>query len=113
MGVPPGSRNVRTKQPMLRNRSASKPTCVDLPQPSVPSNVMKSPFISKLLQLRSLGRVLDRPAFGFQLVTDGVRAFEIFGLLGRGALLGERLDFRRDFRFRPVAYAENRIHLFP
>src|SRR5262245_47370921 len=46
MGVPPGSRNTRTTRPAARNRSANNVMCVDLPLPSVPSNVMNRPFIS-------------------------------------------------------------------
>src|SRR6185437_9165404 len=45
MGVPPGSRRVRTWRPRARNRSARIGIWVDLPLPSVPSNVMKRPFM--------------------------------------------------------------------
>ena len=45
MGVPPGSRNMRTRIAERRAAvSASSSICVDLPQPSVPSNVMNRPF---------------------------------------------------------------------
>ena len=43
--VPPGSRVVTTSMPRNLRRSASKATCVDLPEPSPPSNVMKHPRI--------------------------------------------------------------------
>jgi len=42
-GVPPGSRNTRTRCPSARS-VRQQLTCVDLPQPSVPSNVMKQAF---------------------------------------------------------------------
>jgi hypothetical protein len=38
--VPPGSRVSRTCRPSARSRSARRRTCVDLPEPSTPSNVM-------------------------------------------------------------------------
>src|SRR6476620_5516798 len=39
-GVPPGSRVVSTSRPVPRSASASSSACVDLPEPSRPSNVM-------------------------------------------------------------------------
>src|SRR2546430_4890769 len=39
-GVPPGSRVVTTSSPVPRTASASSSACVDLPEPSRPSNVM-------------------------------------------------------------------------
>src|SRR2546425_6892340 len=39
-GVPPGSRVVTTSSPAPRTASASSSACVDLPEPSRPSNVM-------------------------------------------------------------------------
>src|ERR1700736_971618 len=41
--VPPGSRVVHTLYPWSANVAASRWTCVDLPPPSGPSNVMKNP----------------------------------------------------------------------
>src|SRR4029450_12350760 len=38
--VPPGSRVVRTSRPSSRKSSETRRTCVDLPDPSTPSNVM-------------------------------------------------------------------------
>ena len=46
IGVPPGSHSTRTVRFIVRSRSASNWIWVDLPLPSVPSNVMKRPFIS-------------------------------------------------------------------
>src|ERR1035441_7583686 len=48
MGVPPGSRKVRTLWPRWRKRCASAAICVVLPPPSVPSKVMKRPFMGRL-----------------------------------------------------------------
>ena len=41
--VPPGSRVVTTSMPRTRNSLASSRSCVDFPQPSIPSKVMKTP----------------------------------------------------------------------
>ena len=49
IGVPPGSRMVRTEWPSERRCSASREICVDLPLPSVTSNVMNKPCINKTL----------------------------------------------------------------
>src|SRR5208282_3299752 len=43
-GVPPGSRNTRTRYPSPCIWLASNSICVDLPQPSVPSKVMNGAF---------------------------------------------------------------------
>src|SRR5208337_1542850 len=106
-GVPPGSRNVRTVRPRDRNSSASSEICVDLPLPSVPSKVMNRPddwcfFCMALaaLQLRSLGRILDEPAFGFQLFAQGIGSLEIFGLAGSLTRLQQLPGFFRRFDFR-------------
>ena len=40
--VPPGSRgSLRTSRPVARRRAAASRICVDLPEPSTPSNVTK------------------------------------------------------------------------
>ena len=46
MGVPPGSRSVRTACPVAQPLG-QQPDLRVLPPPSVPSNVMKSPFMSR------------------------------------------------------------------
>src|ERR1035437_1823002 len=82
MGVPPGSRRVRTRWPIERRRSANKEIWVVFPLPSVPSKVMNGAFISQVFGSRPFGRVLDAPAFGLQLVPESVGVFEILGFAG-------------------------------
>src|SRR5262245_34310161 len=41
--VPPGSRVTSGSTPLPRRNRAARSTCVDLPEPSMPSNVMKTP----------------------------------------------------------------------
>src|SRR5262245_52603348 len=48
VGEPPGSRVVTTSRPRARSRAARRSTCVLLPAPSPPSNVMKR-FRPKLM----------------------------------------------------------------
>src|SRR6185436_4484655 len=51
-GVPPGSRATSGSSPIARRRAASRAICVDLPEPSPPSNVTKSPGMAPLLRAR-------------------------------------------------------------
>ena len=48
-GVPPGSRVTSGRAPTPAMRAASRATWVDLPEPSPPSNVTKSPRTTALL----------------------------------------------------------------
>src|ERR1017187_7657089 len=139
MGVPPGSRNTRTRCPSARSRSANNSTCVDLPQPSVPSKVINRVFMqeletfniqccenwmfgvrcwmfdvfSNLLQLWPLGRVFNNPAFGLQFVADRVGAFEILRL-ARGLPRFEQCGQPGgNFNFVRRANAENGINFVP
>jgi hypothetical protein len=41
---PPGSRVSATSRPSARSVSARRRACVDLPEPSMPSKVMKTPL---------------------------------------------------------------------
>src|ERR1017187_6935990 len=105
MGVPPGSRRVRTVWPMDRRRSASSEICVVLPLPSVPSKVMNGIFISQVFGSCPFRRVLDDPAFGLQLVADNVGAFEVFGFARSLPGFDQRKDVRRHFHFLRRAHA--------
>src|SRR5215472_4883017 len=97
MGVPPGSRTRRTFRPKERSRCSSNKICVDFPLPSMPSKVIKSPFMSQFLQTRALGGVLDGPAFGFQFIPNGIGSFKIPRFPGGLASFQQRADFGRDF----------------
>src|ERR1039457_5928476 len=108
MGVPPGSRRVRTRWPMDRRRSASKEIWVVFPLPSVPSKVMKGTFMSQALGSRPFGRVPDHPAlgptlappaFGLKLVAERVGPFEILGFARGLPGFDQSGNFRRHFHF--------------
>src|SRR5436190_5507438 len=113
MGVPPGSRSKRTSRPVPWMRSARSLICVDLPAPSVPSNVMKRPAISKSLQARTFGRVFNDPAFGFEFVAQSIRALEVFGFAGGLAVFEELCNFGWGFGFLFLANGENGIDFLP
>src|ERR1019366_7234100 len=110
MGVPPGSRRVRTRWPIDRKRSARNEICVVFPLPSVPSKVMNGTFISNAFRPRPFRRILDDPALGLQFVAKSISAFEILRFARRLTGLNERSDFRRHFHFLGCADAEHGIH---
>src|ERR1019366_2780131 len=111
MGVPPGSRRVRTVWPIDRSRSANSEICVVFPLPSVPSKVMNGIFISQTFGSRPFGRVLDDPAFGLQLIADSVGAFEIFGFARGLPGFDQRKDVRRHFHFLRRAHTQHQVQL--
>src|ERR1039458_2134136 len=113
MGVPPGSRRVRTVWPIDRRRSASSEICVVFPLPSVPSKVMNGIFMSQAFGACPFGRVFDDPAFGLQLIADSVGAFEIPGFARSLPGFNPRKDVRRHFHFLRRAHAQHRVQLVP
>src|SRR5664279_5037934 len=113
MGVPPGSRRVRTRWPIERRRSANKEIWVVFPLPSVPSNVMNGTFMSQAFGSCTFGCVLNHPAFGLQLVADRVGAFEISGFARSLPGFDQSGNFRRHFHFFGRADAQYRIQLLP
>src|ERR1035437_3748912 len=113
MGVPPGSRRVRTMWPIDRRRSASKEICVVFPLPSVPSKVMNGTFMSQAFGSRPFGRVRDAPAFGLQLVAQSISAFEIFGFARGLPGFDQRGDLHRHFHFLGRTDTQHRIQLSP
>jgi predicted deacetylase len=79
MAVPPGSRKTSGLIPAFSNRVASRFSCVDFPQPSEPSNVIKGMDTI----LRQSAAVVERPIFAlfvgrvrrkFGLMTEAVAA---------------------------------------
>ena len=79
MAVPPGSRKTSGLIPAFSNRVASRFSCVDFPQPSEPSNVIKGMDTI----LRQSTAVVERPIFAlfvgrvrrkFGLMTEAVAA---------------------------------------
>src|ERR1700730_16813153 len=59
LGVPPGSRVTRKRIPSDSSRAVSRFTCVDFPQPSVPSKVMNGIRGMTMSILKQSGTVVE------------------------------------------------------
>src|SRR5574344_499437 len=102
-GVPPGSRVVRTVLPRPRRCAARPARCVDLPEPSGPSNVMNLPRTDGL----SLFGVLDNETLRGDFVAQAVGFGPGFRGTGGGAGIEERLDVGGNLDLRGGAAEED------